>query len=212
MMVPESRVAQMDRQLQLIRQHLSQSGDANSSFNVGVSPRLQRIRDQVANAPDNSKDVEAFRVAAELGDSAAMRKLGTCYLSGWNIQQDPGEAEKWYRRSVELGDVKTIYNLGVLFFDAKNFEESLKWFRQAVDLGMPEAMSALGSLYSSGNGVEKNLTEAVEWYRRGAELGEATAMSHLGFCYQVAQGVTQDGPQAVKWYRQAAGLCNACAM
>ena len=68
------------------------------------------------------------------------------------MQQNSGEAAKWYRRAAEQGDAEAQKRLALLYLQgrgvAKDPREAEKWYRKPAGQGDPDAQSALEGLTS----------------------------------------------------------------
>lgn len=154
--------------------------------------------------------------AAENDDPAAMYNRGVCYYRGQGVEQNYGEAVKWFEKAAEHGLPAAMYNLGVCYLNGhgveQNYGEAVKWFTMAAEKGDSLAPNNLGFCYEHGFGVEQNHSVAAAWYRVAAEKGHPQAMLNLGVCYVTGRGVEQNHEEAVKWFFQAAEKDNAQAM
>ena len=87
----------------------------------------------------------------------------------WKVK-DYKEAVKWYRRSVDKGNVAAQYALGRMYENgmgvAQNYEEAVKLYRRSADKGNVDAQYALGRMYENGMGVMQNYEESAKWYRK----------------------------------------------
>ena len=142
-------------------------------------------------------------------------------------REEPGEGEAWAflaraynkanrhseameatEKSVELGSVAGLWQLGVLYAYGesikKDLEQAALWYRKAADQGYAKAQFNLGWSYENGEGVEKDLEQAALWYRKAADQGYAKAQFNLGWSYENGEGVEKDLEQAALWYRKAA--------
>jgi hypothetical protein len=114
----------------------------------------------------------------------------------------------WFRKAAEQGDVRSQYNLGILYEMGAgipvDYAESMKWFQKAARQDHTEAQTILGFRYRfHGDGPESR-AEAAKWFREAAEKGVATAQRALGGMYEKGDGVPQDLVLAHMWYSMAA--------
>ena len=134
--------------------------------------------------------------------------LGFMYHDGRGVEQDCGQAGKWYRLAAKQGFALAQYNLGTMhdFGDgvAQDDNEAIAWYRRAAEQGHAQAQCNLGVLHENGEGAEQDAAEAVKWYTFAAEQGNAAAQNNLGTMYGKGDGVEQDYAEAVKWYQAAA--------
>jgi TPR repeat protein len=103
-----------------------------------------------------------------------------------------------------VGDsaIKLFNNIGALYFNKFEIENSKKWFLKAAELHDPNAMVNLANLLLSANPKQ-----ALEWYEKAAMLG------HTGGMKMLASQLTKDFPEKAKyWHRKAANLGDSEAM
>jgi len=160
---------------------------------------------------DEARRSEFLQKGAEFADQgspAAQCCRGLCYLKGYGVELDEGEAVQWFRKSAEQGFAIAQHHLGDCYYDGsgvdQNLDEAVKWWRKAAEQGHAESQYNLGVCYEHGTSVPQNWAEAARWYRRAAEQGFASGQYNLGVCYEHGTGVPQNWAEAVKWYRKAA--------
>lgn len=62
------------------------------------------------------------------------------------LERDPGEAEAWYRRAADAGDVEAMVRLGRLLEDWDR-REAGRWYQKAAASGDQSAKRCLKRLY-----------------------------------------------------------------
>ena len=154
----------------------------------------------------------ALVLAAALGaraasfDDAVAAYQRADYAGAMRIWHDLGEA----------GDVRAIYNLGVLFDLGQGVTadpaRAAVYFQHAAQAGHVRAMSNYGRLLEQGRGVAKNEELAAHWFRKAAEGGLAEAQYNLGLMYERGRGVPQDERDAAAWYSRAAAGGQSAAL
>ncbi len=122
------------------------------------------------------------------------------------------EAVKLYQRAADLGDSRSMQDLGEMFMDGngvgKDDEEAVKWFRKAADRGNTAAMVFLGGMYQLGTGVEQSDSGAADWFRKAAAAENPAAIFDLAMLYESGSGVNKDLGLARQLYEKAAKLGN----
>ena len=78
-------------------------------------------------------------------------------------------------------DASAQYNLGVDYYNDKDYPQAAYWFNKAAEQGLAIAQFYLGQMYESGRGVTQDDEQAVEWWKKAAEQGNASAQYHLGW-------------------------------
>jgi TPR repeat protein len=144
-----------------------------------------------------------FRETTGKSVADAHYTLGRQYFSGQGVEQDYGQALKWFRRAAERGLVLAQFAVATMCFRgqgiaAPDHAAAAEWYRKAAEQGHVEAQFALGNLYSLGQGVPLDFATAMEWYRKAAAQGHAEARLNLGSFHD-------RGPAVAPGVQQAAG-------
>jgi TPR repeat protein len=177
-----------------------------AALNSGYPPRDSII---------SSEAVGMLLKYSKQDDPPSQSKLAVLYEQGAGVEQNNGEALRWYQRAAAAGDLAATNNIGFLYFAGqgveRNIAEALRWFVRAAELGSTGAMDNIGEMYARGIGVEQSDTEAFQWFRKAADRGHGTAACKVGSCYGAGRGVAQDNVQAYLWFSVgiAAGLDSA---
>jgi hypothetical protein len=86
---------------------------------------------------DYETALEQWLPLAERGDPRAQYQLAVLYYRGDGVEQDYGEAAKWFRRAAERGDADAQFNLAMLYADGKGMPRNLvrarMWFALAAE-------------------------------------------------------------------------------
>jgi hypothetical protein len=102
-------------------------------------------------------------------------------------EQSATQAAAAYRQAAEAGDVRAMYELGIIYQSgnglSQSYADALKWYSAALQNGFEPAKIALGILYQNGWGVAQDLAKANTFYV-SAEKSEiprvASAAKELG--------------------------------
>ena len=125
---------------------------------------------------DRAEAERLFRLSADQGDTDACLCLGgILYERG-----DYEGAEGYFTDAALKGEVKAMYNLGLMYSEGSLGEpdtgKAEEWFESAAQEGFAYAQTSLaGILYGKGD-----VEGAARWYRKAADQGEPTAMYNLG--------------------------------
>ncbi|WP_369717246.1 tetratricopeptide repeat protein [Leptotrichia alba] len=85
-----------------------------------------------------------------------------------------------FLRGVQKGDKEAYYNLGVLYFQQKNYDKAEEMFLKSIEeTDDVNAYFNLGLLYSQ----EKKYDKAEEMFLKAAQYGEKKAYYDLGILY-----------------------------
>ncbi|MFF4290409.1 tetratricopeptide repeat protein [Streptomyces sp. NPDC001633] len=129
---------------------------------------------------------EAFRRAAEAGDSAALHHLGLVAES----LGEGTEAEEWFRRAADAGRPESAGRLGRMLADRGEGKAAEPYLELAAESGDAEAATLLGKLLRE---------RAEHWLGVGREGGSAEA-AYLWGDLRLAAG---DGIEAFDGYCEA---------
>ena len=135
----------------------------------------------------------------------ACNEIGTIYHS---IGSDAGKiiATKYYAKAALKGNVLSVYNIGVIFYELKEYKEAREYFSLACDRGFPKACNNLGVLYRGGLGVAQDLAKAKSLYAKACNDREPLGCYNLGFMYAFGIGVSQNMPLARSYFGKACDL------
>ena len=129
---------------------------------------------------------------------------------------DYASAMRIWRELGEAGDIRAIYNLGVLFDlgqgVAPDPARAAVYFHHAAQAGHTRAMSNYGRLLEQGRGVAKNEEQAAYWFHKAADSGLAEAQYNLGLMYERGRGVPKSERDAAAWYSRAAADGQSAAL
>ena len=154
-------------------------------------------------------NVEDLRTRSEAGDRSAMRQLAELYYLGrGGVQQDFGEAARWYERLAKQGDARAQSSLGLMYARGygvpKNLETARRWWSFAAAQNDPGAQYNLGVVYATGEGVPQDYKQAAHWLDRAAQRGHVLAQHNLGMLHYEGKGVERDPLRAYFWIKVAA--------
>lgn len=93
------------------------------------------------------------------------------------------EALSSWRKGAELGNAKSMFNIGYLYDSGTGVPEdpdkATEWYRKAAEAGFSEAQYALGLRYFEGRSKLKDAREAVDWIRKAADQGHREAIAAM---------------------------------
>ena len=130
-------------------------------------------------AGHESEAVEAYRAAAEQGDTNAEIALGYAWLDGEGVPADPETARHWFARAAEKGSARGQYALGYLFDRTGEYELARRYYRLAAEQGHIPALCNLGVLLENGDGGPADIPEAVRLYQAAVDQGDELAALNL---------------------------------
>lgn len=126
---------------------------------------------------DYSKAVEYNKLAADNGSSVGAYNLGKAYKVGQlDLVQDYQEANKWFRRSMELGNRKAINDLAIHYITGMGITQNkrfgLELLKQAATDGEPMALHNIGEFYYNGlYNLPQDKEKALLFFVKANSLG-----------------------------------------
>ena len=141
-------------------------------------PRDPERARQIASAV-----IDQIRGLAASGDVEAAFLMGTAYDESLGVDQDYGEAMRWYRRAAHMGHVLAAHNVGNMYRDGRGVDvdhaSAAMWWLRAARAGDVIPALRLGEAYEAGRGVPQSPGTARGWYERAAAAGNAAAAEAL---------------------------------
>lgn len=147
---------------------------------------------------DPAKSFISYLRAAEEGHAEAMTHVGFYYFNGVPGFEDVDEqeAEYWFKKAYEKGDVEALRMLGLIHYQQGDEAKSFAEFLKAAEEGCPGAMCDVGFSYDQGLGVEEDKQEALKWYLKAIDNGYVWANSFLAAFYEEGVHVEKDEAKA----------------
>ncbi|MDR0466493.1 MAG: sel1 repeat family protein [Deltaproteobacteria bacterium] len=131
-------------------------------------------------------------------------------------REDYASAMRIWHELGEAGDIRAIYNLGVLFDLGQGVApdpmRAAVYFQHAAQGGHIRGMSNYGRLLDQGRGVSQDEEKAAFWFQKAAEGGLAEAQYNLGLMYERGRGVPKNERDAAAWYSRAAAGGQSAAL
>lgn len=161
---------------------------------------------------DAVRAFDLYTRAAKADHAQASYRAAVCYELGVGTRRDVDKALTWYKRAAQLGDVSSMYKLGMLALDGNNCEEGLTWLLRASDLGdasSPHALHELGLIYESGERCSDRRKSNAHSRRQSDGLHRrSTSVSSIKSGNSSGQGslFQQDPAKALSFFYRAAKL------
>ena len=122
---------------------------------------------RIAGEELTSQEIADIRLRAEQGYPDAQFALGVMHWEGRSVEQDDGEAARWFRLAADQGEADGQTALGDAYWDGRGVpqddREAVQWFRQGAEGGNFVATSWLALAYSEGRGVLQDFVFAHAW-------------------------------------------------
>lgn len=140
---------------------------------------------KLADGEDLKKAYHYYCISAR--DSStwySASNIGHCYQYGKGVEKDILEAERWYKKAMELGDsinspcdLANIYCEG-LIEGGHDYDKAYHYYTIAVDKGNTDAMNDLAYLYAKEGFKKRNIEKSFEWIDKALELKPNSANYH----------------------------------
>jgi TPR repeat protein len=112
--------------------------------------------------------VANWRPLAAKGDADAQFNLGQAYRWGRGVPINLAEAQGWYERAAQKGQVNAQFILGGLLYENGNRVAGLRWMKAASEQGEPRAMLIYGRALFNGDGVSQDPVRGYAYVKRAA--------------------------------------------
>jgi Protein kinase domain/Sel1 repeat len=184
-------------------------GAVEASGSTTINPRATTLYRLTALGPGGQIVTATVEVRVDDGS-----KTGTLFAQAVSERRAgrPETAFKLFRQAADLGDGRSMLELGNMFMEgegvSQSYDEAARWYRKAADRGNANAMLLMAGLYYMGQGVPMDLTAAAQWFTWASDAGDASAKYDLGQMYEGGLGVAKDSGKALQLYREAARLGN----
>lgn len=171
-----------------------------------ATPETQAEQDSMTE-----EDVARVRELAEAGDPEAQFQLGSLYVGGLGLPEDPEKALEWLTRSAEQNYAEAqqligeIYDYGVGV--DRDPELAVLWYRKAAEQGLATAYDYLGMFQAQGlGGLEPHCGKAQTWYRRAISAGYEPAKNNLAWSLATCVDIEyRNGERALELALQMVG-------
>ena len=109
------------------------------------------------------------------------KRMAAAYLAEYYIDKfDAENTKKWLENAAERGEVSSMYDLGLLYEEEKNYEEAEKWYKKALGKNYMIPLSRLGNIYEK----KGDYKEAEKWYKKGVQNDNRGAIKSLALLYE----------------------------
>ncbi|MBO4679024.1 MAG: hypothetical protein J5626_05080 [Lachnospiraceae bacterium] len=156
--------------------------EAEQKSTVDMTEREDAVKDTVREVP--GEEITRYKEAAEEGDPYSQYMY-----AGLVRSKNPYEAELYYTRAAEQGNVRAMCELASGYSEKQNLytetgfgcdpKKELYWRTQAAENGDADSMLELALVYGSGEMVKQDEAEEARWLQNAADHGNAEAFYRL---------------------------------
>jgi TPR repeat protein len=156
---------------------------------------------------DDGNYAEALPIAQEFAgkdDPLAMLMLGRMLQKGLGVEPDAMQAQYWFSKSADKGNVDAQLAWGLILLEGPNPVEAVPPLEKAAEAGNATAQYNLGIYYSGVYGAEAQWPQAAAWFQKAADQGLSDAQYNLALLYTDGRGVEKNAVKAADWFGKAA--------
>ena len=138
---------------------------------------------------DHAKCIELLREAADLGFPSALHYLGIFYHDGdIGLEQNDGEALKFWEKAAEGGHLISRYNLGCMANENGDRVAAMRHFRVSASGGFRNSMGALIEYFEDGLLQHGDLAETIQtFYRVRGEMKSEERDQHIADLKEIGE-------------------------
>ena len=155
--------------------------------------------------------VDAKKIAdnyATKEDPRAYLMLGTLEQKGLGVEVDIKQAQIWYQKGAEKGDVDCQLALAMLYLTGTgqkpNVDDGAPWLRKAAEAGNVKAMYNFGIYYTGAYQTPPDWDQAAKWFKAAADANYVRAQYNLALLYIDGKGMPKDQVAAAQLFAKAA--------
>ncbi|NQZ08183.1 MAG: prolyl oligopeptidase family serine peptidase [Algicola sp.] len=151
----------------------------------------QFVTDRLGLSVSKSSSADATQIAMDeallLADGHEFNKL---------VGSSKDKALQHYRRAAELGESRSMFNVGHFYQIGevvdKDMKQARKWYQKAADAGFADASFRLGGLYLAGTLGEVNPQKAIKFFQEAKNNGHETAFLEIAKAQCTGVGIKRD--------------------
>lgn len=151
---------------------------------INDNPKTENKHSELVNEAIDKEEFTKVHEAAEEGDPYSQ------YIyAGLVRSKNPYEAETYYTRAAEQGNVKAMCELALGYSEHHNLntktgfgfypKKELYWTTKAAENGDADSMLKLALAYGTGEMLQKDEAEEARWLQKAADAGSAEAHYRL---------------------------------
>ena len=150
---------------------------------------------------------ELYKQAADKGHIPAMISYATCLLNGTGVEENKGEAVKYFHKAADRGSADAQLSYAYFLQDGdlvkKDLAKAAEYMKKAADQFNIDAEYAYAMTLMTGNGVEKDEKKAVQYFKQSADQGSLQGMYEYAKCLEEGIGIKKNVKEAVMLYEAA---------
>ena len=150
------------------------------------------------------KVAKVLQTVADKGNINVMIAYADCLLNDkQNDFYDKEEGLKYYKKAIEKGSIKAMYNYATKIED-ENIDEAIKYYQIGIEKGDPSSMVRYSNLLLEGEKVPDDKVRSIELLKMAIDHGDAESMYLYAQMLYEGKELPADINEAAKYYRMAA--------
>lgn len=157
------------------------SDSMQTGYRWEAEPNLDELRRLHALLQTDPRSALAgFKKLADGGSVMSMLYLADAYRNGTGTQIELSQCREWFKRAAAAGSLLASYELGGLYWDAKDYEMAHRQFSLGASKNYAPSMNLLAMLYAYGKGVPADHQKARELLEGAVAQQHVFAKGNLG--------------------------------
>ena len=145
-----------------------------------VNHVIRKIRNADSLADKHHKIMSWYEYKSAQNIDIIFYDLGMIYLRGkYGCTIDKTKSKEYLLKAKELDYLPAIYELSIINYDDKNYQESFYDFSYLAEKEYKKAYIYLANSYAYGNGTVKDQEKAYKLYKLAAEQNNIAAKNYL---------------------------------
>lgn len=175
-----------------------QKGFELGDYDSGYQLSLYHIKNK-----DFSSALKYLFVGIENNHIPSIKLLANMYINGDGVSKDAQIAINLLNKAKELGDIKVIHQLALLYYSFEEYNKAFECFKKGADNGDLDSVYHLGLCYAKGLGVRQDFYLARAEYEKAAKEYEPRSLYNLSLYYRNGISVNQNSELADRLLEQA---------
>jgi len=136
----------------------------------------------------DTKALEMYSHAAELGEAEAYEKIGHYYDNGKVVEQDKSKAKEFYEIAAKKGSVNAHRILSTFHGMNGNIDESIRHCKVAACAGDKESMDRMMEAYKDKLLSKEDLTQTLREYQTSSNTMKTTDRDNARRFHDIGNG------------------------
>ena len=119
---------------------------------------------------DESRAIELWSEAAELGSTKALSKLGMAYYNGMGgMAQDEAKGISYVESAAMQGDASSRHLLGIIEMENDQIDRAVRHFLISAKMGLKESLDEIKDMFAKGHTTKDQYVECLKGYQDAVE-------------------------------------------